>query len=107
MTVEAGNGCPRKNIPSVERNEDQNVPSVIQGDVSGVSIDKNMHYEHTRRMRARKYLRKCCCHRIKCFAANFLAILMWKRPLNNIALAAPTHKGSGRVPDGTSIQVVA
>ena len=55
MTVEVGNGCPSKNIPSVERNEDQNVPSVIQGDVSGVSFDKNMHYEHTRRMRDRKF----------------------------------------------------
>ena len=80
-----------------------NAPPVIQGDVPGVSIDKNMHYERTRRMRARKYLRKCCYHRIKCSAANFLATLMWKRPLNNVALAAPTHKGSRRVSDGTSI----
>ena len=107
MTIEAGNGCPRKNIPSVERNEDQNVPSVIQGDVSGVSIDKNMHYERTRRMRARKYLRKGCSHRIKCSAANFLATLMWKRPLNSAVLATPTHRGSEGVSDGISTQVMA
>ena len=103
MTVEAGNGCPRKNIPSVERNEDQNVPSVIQGDISGVSIDKNMHYEHTRRMRARKYLRKGCCHRIKCSAANFLVALVWKRPQNSVALATPTYRGPVKVSYGTSI----
>ena len=103
MTVEARNGCLRKNIPSVERKEDQNVPSVIQGDVSGVSIDKNMHYEHTRRMRARKYLRKCCCHRIKCSTANFLAALIWRRPLNSVVLATPTYRRPVNVSYGTSI----
>ena len=107
MTVEAGNGCPRKNIPSVERNEDQNVPSVIQGDISGVSIDKNMHYEHTRRMRARKYLRKGCCHRIKCSAANFLVALVWKRPQNSVALVTPTHRELVKVSDEISTQVMA
>ena len=107
MTVEVGKGCLRGNIPSAKRNEDQDVPPVIQGDVPRVSIDKDMHYECTGRMRARKYLRKGYCHRIKYFTANFLATLMWRRPLNSIVLAAPTHKGSRRVSDGTSIQVVA
>ena len=107
MTVEAGKGCSRRNIPSAKCNKDQNAPPVIQGDVPGVSINKNMHYERRRRMRARKYLRKGYCHRIKYFTANFLATLMWRRPLNSIVLAAPTHKGSRRVSDGTSIQVVA
>ena len=102
MTVEVGKGCLRGNIPSAKRNEDQDVPPVIQGDVPRVSIDKDMHYECTGRMRARKYLRKGCCHRIKCSAANFLAVFMWRRPLNSAALTTPTHRGPRRVPDGTS-----
>ena len=31
---------------------------------------------------------------------------MWRRPLNSAVLAAPTHKGLGKVSDGTSTQVV-
>ena len=58
-------------------------------------------------MGTRKYLKKGCCHRIKCSAANFLATLICRRPLNNVALAAPTHKRAERVFDGTSTQVVA
>ena len=66
-----------------------------------------MYYERTRRMGARKYLRKGCCHHIKCSATNFLAALMWRRLLNNAALATPTHRGPGRVSDRTSTQVMA
>ena len=102
MTEEAGNGCPRRNIPSAKRNKDQNVPSVIQGDVSGISIDKDMHYERTGRIGVRKYLRKGCYHRIKCSAANFLVALMLKRPLNSITLATPTYRGPMKVSYGTS-----
>ena len=107
MTVMAGRGCPRRNISSTKRNEDQDVPPVIHGDVPRGSIDKDMHYERTRRMGVRKYLRKCCCHRIKSSAANFLAAFVWRRPLNSAALATPTHRGPERVFDGTSTQVVA
>ena len=107
MTVMAGRGCPRRNIPSAKRNEDQDVPPVIHGDVPGGSIDKDMHYERTGRMRARKYLRKNCYHRIECSAANFLVTFMWRRPLNSAALATPIHRGSERVSDGISTQVVA
>ena len=32
---------------------------------------------------------------------------MWKRPLNSVALATPTHRGTERVSDGTNTQVVA
>ena len=32
---------------------------------------------------------------------------MWKNPLNSVVLVAPTHRGSVRVSDGTSTQVVA
>ena len=76
MIVEAGKGCPRRNIPSAKRNEDQDVPPDIQGDVPEVSIDKYMHYECIGKMRARKYLKKGYCHCIKCSAANFLTALM-------------------------------
>ena len=103
----AGRGCSRRNIPLAKHNEDQDVPPVIQGDVPGGSIDKNMHYERIGRMGARKYLRKKCCYRIECSAANFLATFMWKRPLNSAALTTPTHKGPEGVSNGTSTQVVA
>ena len=56
--------------------KNQDVSPVIQGEVLGGSIDKDLHYEHTRRMGARKYLRKSCYHRIECSAANFLAVFM-------------------------------
>ena len=65
-----------------------------------------MHYERTRRMRARKYLRKDYCHCIKCSTTNFLIALIWRRPLNSAALVTPTHRGLGRVSGGTSTQVV-
>ena len=106
MIVEAERGCLRRNIPSAKRNKDQDVPPVIQGDVLGGSIDKDMHYDRTGRMGARKYLRKGCCHRIECFAANFLVAFMWRRPLNSAVLAFPTHRGPEKVSDGTSTQVV-
>ena len=107
MIVESGKGCPRRNIPSAKRNEDQDVPPDIQGDVPEVSIDKYMHYERIGKMRARKYLKKGYCHCIKCSAANFLAVLMWRRPLNSAALTIPIHKEPEGVSDGTSTQVVA
>ena len=107
MIVEAGIGCSRRNIPSAKRNEDQDVPPVIQGDVPRGFIDKDMHYERTRRMRVRKYLRKGYCHRIKCSTANFLAALIWRKPLNSTALTTPTHRGFEGVSNGTSTQVVA
>ena len=66
-----------------------------------------MHYERTGRKRARKYLRKNCCHRIECLAANFLAAFMWIRPLNSAVLATTTHRRPERMFDGTSTQVVA
>ena len=54
-----------------------------------------------------KYLRKSCCYRIECPAANFLAAFMWRRLLNSAVLATITHKRPERVSDGTSTQVVA
>ena len=52
-----------------------------------------------------KYLRKNCYHHIKCTATTFLAVLMWKRPLNSVALATATHKGLKGVSDGIGAQV--
>ena len=37
---------------------------------------------------------------------NLLTAFMWRRPLNSAALAAATHKGFGKVSDGTNTQVV-
>ena len=84
-----------------------NVYPIVQSDLPGNSTDRNVHYERTRRMEARKYLKKGCCHRIKCSTANFLVALMWRRHLNSVILATLTHKGLEGVSDGTSTQVVA
>ena len=65
-----------------------------------------MHYEHIGRTRARKYLRKNCCHRIECPAANFLVAFMWRRPLNSAVLATTTHRRPEKVSNGTNTQVV-
>ena len=78
MTVKAKRGGRRRNIPSTKRNEDQNVYPIIQGDVPGGSVDKNVHYERIGGMGARKYPRKSCCHRIVCSATNSLAVLIRK-----------------------------
>ena len=96
--------CPRRNIASNKCNEGRDVPLVIQGDVPGGSTDKDMLYKRTGRMRAKKYLRKSCYHRIECSAANFLAAFMWRRSLNSVALATPTHRGLEGVSNGTSTQ---
>ena len=58
MAVKARGGGPRRNIPSAKRREGQNMCPIIQGDISGSSIDKDMHYEHTRGIGARKYLKE-------------------------------------------------
>ena len=87
--------------------KNQDVSPVIQGEVLGGSIDKDLHYKHTGRMGVRKYLRKNYCHRIKCPAANFLAAFIWRRPLNSTALNTATHRRPEGVFDGTSTRVAA
>ena len=76
-------------------------------DLPGNSTDRGVHYKRTGRMRARKYLRKSCCHHIECSIANFLTAFMWKRPLNSVALAISTHRGPESVFDTTNTQVAA
>ena len=51
---------------------------VIQSDILGNSIDKDMHYQRTGQMKAGKYLRENCYHRIECSVTNSLAALMRK-----------------------------
>ena len=102
MTVMAGRGCLRRNIPLTKHNEDQDVPPVIHGNILGGSIDKDMHYKRTGRLGARKYLRKSYCHCIEYSTANFLAAFMWKRPMNSAVLATPTHRGPKGVFDEIS-----
>ena len=80
--------------------------SVVQNDVSGSSIDKDMHWECIGQMEAKKYLSKSCYHYIECSAANSLAAFMRRRPLNNATLVTPTHRGIVRVSNGTNTQVV-
>ena len=48
MTVKAGRGRPRRNIYSAKQKRGQKVSSIIQSDISGSSIDKDVHYERTR-----------------------------------------------------------
>ena len=84
-----------------------NVYSITQSDISVNSTEKGGHYERTGRKRARKYLRKSCCHRIECPVANFLATFMWRSPLNSAVLTTTTHRRPERVSNGTSTQMVA
>ena len=65
-----------------------------------------MHRECTGRVEARKYLRKSCYHCIKSPAANFLAVFMWRKPMNSVVLATTTHRKPERVSDGTSTQIM-
>ena len=52
------------------------LPSI--SNVSGNSIDKDIHYESTGQKKVMKYLRESCYHRIDCSMTNSLAALMRK-----------------------------
>ena len=54
-----------------------------------------------------KYLRESYYHRIECSVTISLAAFMWRRLLNSVVLAVPTHRGPERVFDATSTRVVA
>ena len=68
----------RRNTSLDKRNIDQSVYPIIQCNILGNSIDKDMRYKRTGGMEAKKYLRESCYHRIECSVANFLATLMRK-----------------------------
>ena len=74
---------PNRSIFSAKQSRDQKVCSVIQNDIPGNSIDKDMYYEHTGQMGAEKYLRESCYHHIECSVANSLAMLIRKWYLNS------------------------
>ena len=83
MNEKAREVKPRRSISSAKRSRDQKVCFVIQSNILGNSIDKDMHYERTWQMGAMKYLRESCYHCIECSVANFLAALMRKWYLNS------------------------
>ena len=107
MTIKARRGRPKRSIPLAKRRRGQKICSIVQNDVLGNSIDKNMRCKCTGQMGAKEYLRKSCYHHIECSATKSLAVFMWRRPLNSVALVIPTHRGTVRVSDGISTQVVA
>ena len=77
-----------------------------QCDFPRSSSDKDVYHERIRmKKKTQKYRVESYYHRIKCTAAIFLAVFMWKRPLNNVALATATHRRPQRVSDGTDTQV--
>ena len=61
-----------------KRSRGQKVRSVIQDDIPGNSIDKDIRYERTGQMGGEKYLRESCYNYIEYSAANSLAALMKK-----------------------------
>ena len=70
---------------STKQSRGQKVRSAVQSNVSGSSIDKDIHHESTRQREVMKYLREVmkylresCYHRIKCSTINSLTALMWK-----------------------------
>ena len=78
MTMKAGGGRPRRSISSTKQSRGQKVYYVIQSDVSGKFMNKDMQCERIGHIGAEKYLRESCYHRIKCSATNSLAALMRK-----------------------------
>ena len=48
MIVKAGRGRSRKSISSAKRRRGQKVSSIIWSNVSGSSVDKDMHCERTK-----------------------------------------------------------
>ena len=66
---------------------------------------RDVHHEHTRRRGTQKYLRERCYHHIECTVTTFLAVIIWRRPLNSATLAATTHRKSKMVSDGIGTQV--
>ena len=78
MTMKARGGRPRRSISLAKQSSGQKVCYVIQSDVSGSSINKDMHCERIGQIGVEKYLRESCYHRIKCSAANSLTALMRK-----------------------------
>ena len=82
-----------------------NIYSSNSSDPLESSNDRDVPHEHTGKKETQKYLRKSRYHRIKCTAAIFLVVFMWRKLLNNAALTTTTHRKSEGVSDGTGTQV--
>ena len=82
-----------------------NMCSNDESDLYRGSNDRDKPHEHKRRKGTQKHLRKSYYHHIKCTEATFLAAFMWRRPLNNAALATTTHRKPKKVSDETDTQV--
>ena len=77
-----------------------NMYSNNQGDLLESSNDKDVHHERMRMKKTQKYLVESCYHCIEYTTATFLAVFMWRRPLNSVALTITTHRRPKRVSDG-------
>ena len=55
-----------------------NIYSIVQSDLPGNFIDRDMNYERVRGMEAQKYLKESCDHRIEYSVVNSLVELMKK-----------------------------
>ena len=55
-----------------------NIYSIVQSDLPGNSIDRDMNYERIGGMEAQKYLKESCYHRIEYSVFNSLVALMKK-----------------------------
>ena len=78
LVMRVQEGGPRRNASLAEQSRGQMVWSAIQSNISGDSIDKDIHHESTGQRKAMKYLRESCYHRIECSVTNSLAALMRK-----------------------------
>ena len=79
MIVKARRSGPRRNIPLTKRSKYQNVCLIIQGDVPGSSINKDVHYECTGGIEVRKYLRESYYHLIECSVTNSLTAALIRK----------------------------
>ena len=71
-------GSPRRNASSASQSRGQKGRSAIKSNTLDDSTGKDKHQEGIGQREAKKYLGESCYHCIKCFAANFLATLMWR-----------------------------
>ena len=71
MLFRSGRVSPRLNKVEIRKR-----CSVIQSDIPGNSINKDMHYKRIGQMGARKYLKESCYHHIEYFVADSLTALM-------------------------------
>ena len=78
MNEKAGEGRPMRSISSAKRSRDQKVCLVIQSNILGNSINKDMYHERTRQIGSAKYLRESYYYHIECSIANSLTVLMRK-----------------------------